>query len=108
MNDYRTMRNINANLFVDTPTNNALHEYDTHAHRLVQEAAQHLIKARSDGNRHHFEQADTLTRELAVQLGQNGGRSLYVRFLLMVATRLVELEAALALTVRAQDHVDTQ
>ncbi|MFI6050420.1 hypothetical protein ACIBCO_10045 [Streptomyces violascens] len=102
MNDIRAMRNINRNLFEGVPaTANALEEYDSDAAQLVREAARHLVKARRDNDTEALNEASNATFRAAAELLNQAGRSVYVRFPIMVAVRLVELEAAL-LTVNAQ------
>ncbi|MEV0438446.1 hypothetical protein AB0I84_11040 [Streptomyces spectabilis] len=95
INDYRTMRNCNQNLFATSPAANALDEYDSDAARLIRLAARQLNKARSAGSQESLEQADLLTRQAAAELLGHAGNSVHVRFPLMMAARLVELEAAL-------------
>ncbi|MFE2034313.1 hypothetical protein ACFXBB_13860 [Streptomyces scopuliridis] len=96
MNDIRTMRNVNHNLFAGVPaTADALEEYDSDAARLVREAAQHLLKGRRDNDPEAIDKASNVTFRAAVELLNQAGRSVYVRFPIMIAARLVELEAAL-------------
>ncbi|MFH9246659.1 hypothetical protein ACH4LK_14650 [Streptomyces lydicus] len=96
MNDIRTMRNINRNLFEGVPaTANALDEYDSDAAQLVREAAQHLVKARRDNDPQALNEASNATFHAAAELLNRAGGSVYVRFPIMISARLVELEAAL-------------
>ncbi|MFE9559123.1 hypothetical protein ACFYOD_37460 [Streptomyces sp. NPDC006703] len=96
MNDIHTMRNINRNLFEGVPaTADALDEYDSDAAQLVREAAQHLVKARHDNDSKALAEASNATFQAAGELLNGAGSSVYVRFPIMVAARLVELEAAL-------------
>ncbi|WP_172387316.1 hypothetical protein [Streptomyces sp. MNP-20] len=95
INDYRTMQNCNQNLFAVDPEADALDEYDSDAARPIRLAARHLNKARSTGDREMLERADVLTRQAAGELLISAGRSVQVRFPLMLTARLVELEAAL-------------
>ncbi|WP_327297728.1 MULTISPECIES: hypothetical protein [unclassified Streptomyces] len=96
MNDIYAMRNINRNLFAGVPvTANALEEYDPDAARLVREAAQHLVRARRDNDPQALDEASNATFQAAAELLNQAGRSVYVRFPIMLAARLVELEAAL-------------
>lgn len=104
MNDIHTMRNINRNLFEGVPaTANALAEYDSDADRLVREAAQHLVKARRDNDSQAMDEASHATFLAAAELLNQAGRSVYVRFPIMVAARLVELEAALIVATAASE-----
>ncbi|MEU8968994.1 hypothetical protein AB0D11_06900 [Streptomyces monashensis] len=108
MNDIRAMRNINRNLFEGVPvTANALEEYDSDAAQSVREAAQHLVKARRDNDPEALNEASNATFLAAGILANQGGSSVYVRFPIMVAARLVELEAAL-LTAGAQGSGETE
>ncbi len=103
MNDIRTMRNINRNLFEGLPaTADALQEYDSEAARLVREAATHLVKARRDNDPAALNEASKLAFQAATELLGHAGGSVYVRFPIMIAARLVELEAAL-LAAREQN-----
>ncbi|MGM9465417.1 hypothetical protein [Streptomyces murinus] len=103
MNDIRSMRNINRNLFEDVPASaNALDEYDSDAADLVREAAQHLLDGRRANDAAAIKEASSLTFMAAGELLRGAGSSVYVRFPIMIAARLVELEAAL-LAVGQQD-----
>ncbi|MGW6238409.1 hypothetical protein [Streptomyces sp. NPDC055094] len=96
MNDIHVMRNVNHNLFAGVPvTADALEEYDSDAARLVREAAQHLFKGRRDNDPEAIDKASDATFRAAAELLNQAGRSVYVRFPIMIAARLVELEAAL-------------
>lgn len=96
MNDIHAMRNINRNLFDGVPaTADALDEYDSDAARLVREAAQHLFEGRRDNDPEAINEASDATFLAAGELLNGAGSSVYVRFPIMVAARLVELEAAL-------------
>ncbi|MEH0412182.1 hypothetical protein [Streptomyces scabiei] len=95
MNDIRTMRNINHNLFDVPASANALEEYDSDVAELVREAAAHLFKARHDNDGAALNEAYNLTLIAASDLMKGAGSSVYVRTHLMVTARLVELEAAL-------------
>ncbi|MCZ4098265.1 hypothetical protein [Streptomyces sp. H39-C1] len=96
MNDIHAMRNVNRNLFEGVPaTADALEEYDSDAARLVREAAQHLFKGRRDNDPEAIADASNATFIAGAELLNGAGRSVYVRFPIMVAARLVELEAAL-------------
>ncbi|MFD9792132.1 hypothetical protein ACFWXK_14400 [Streptomyces sp. NPDC059070] len=95
MNGIPSMRNINLNLF-DVPVSaNALEEYDSDAAGLVREAARKLHAARTGDDQAALAQASQLTCEAAAHLLAGAGSSVYVRFPVMMAARLVELEAAL-------------
>ncbi|WP_405889528.1 hypothetical protein OG427_03035 [Streptomyces sp. NBC_00133] len=98
INDIRAMRNMNRNLFAVDPAADALAEYDPDAAKLVQAAAEQLNAARANADEAALTEADSLTRKAAAHLLSCGGSSVYVRFPVMVATRLVELEAAALLT----------
>ncbi|MFC8671536.1 hypothetical protein ACFUEN_02535 [Streptomyces griseorubiginosus] len=95
MNDIRTMRNINRNLFDVPASANALEEYDSDVADLVREAARHLFKARRDSDGAALNEAYNLTLLAASDLMKGAGGSVYVRTHIMVTARLVELEAAL-------------
>ncbi|MBX7551575.1 hypothetical protein K1Y78_26920 [Streptomyces sp. tea 10] len=96
MNHIQAMRNINRNLFEGVPaTADALEEYDSDAAELVREAAQHLFKARRYNDQEALNEASNLTFQAAAELLSHAGQSVYVRFPIMVAARLVELETAL-------------
>ncbi|MEU6475293.1 hypothetical protein ABZ858_00105 [Streptomyces sp. NPDC047017] len=96
MNDIRSMRNVNHNLFEGVPaTANALNEYDSDAAALVREAAQHLLNGRRTNDAAAIAEASNLTFMAAGELLKGAGSSVYVRFPIMIAARLVELEAAL-------------
>lgn len=95
MNDIRTMRNINHNLFDVPASANALEEYDSDVAELVREAATHLFVARRDNDGTALNEAYNLTLLAASGLMSGAGSSVYVRTHLMVTARLVELEAAL-------------
>ncbi|KFF98059.1 hypothetical protein IQ62_27520 [Streptomyces scabiei] len=95
MNDIRTMRNINHNLFDVPASANALEEYDSGVAELVREAAMHLFKARRDNDGAVLNEAHNLTLLAASDLMRGAGSSVYVRTHLMVTARLIELEAAL-------------
>ncbi|MFE7129374.1 hypothetical protein ACFVIM_00745 [Streptomyces sp. NPDC057638] len=101
-NDIQSMRNINNNLFDCDPSANALNEYDSDAEWYVREAAQQLVQARSANDHAALEEADSLTRHAAAHLLDGAGRSVNVRLPIMLAARLVELEAAL-LTAKASE-----
>ncbi|MFE1923446.1 hypothetical protein ACFW91_12850 [Streptomyces asoensis] len=104
MNDIRTMRNINRNLFKGVPaTANALEEYDSDAAQYVREAAQHLVKARRDNDPQALNEASNATFLAAGELLNQAGGSVYVRFPIMVAARLVELEAALLIATATNE-----
>lgn len=108
MNDIHTMRNINRNLFEGVPaTADALEEYDSDAARLVRRAAQHLVKARRDNDPEALKEASNATFLAAGELLNQAGRSVYVRLPIMIAARLVELEAAL-LTAAAQNASEAE
>ncbi|MEU4166098.1 hypothetical protein AB0F46_04330 [Streptomyces sp. NPDC026665] len=108
MNDIRSMRNINRNLFEGVPaTANALAEYDSEAARLVSEAAHHLVKARRDSDPQALNEASHATFLAAAELLNQAGGSVYVRFPIMITARLVELEAAL-LTANTPDAAETE
>ncbi|MFJ4684741.1 hypothetical protein [Streptomyces sp. NPDC088789] len=104
MNDIKSMRNINLNLFDGLPmTADALDEYDSQAAQLVREAANQLYVARRTGNdTTAVNEASRLTFQAAAVLLDGAGRSVYVRFPIMITARLVELEAAL-LAAQAQN-----
>ncbi|MFJ4939782.1 hypothetical protein ACIP8U_38815 [Streptomyces pseudovenezuelae] len=95
MNDIRTMRNINRNLFDVPASANALEEYDSDVADLVREAARHLFKARRDNDGAALNEAYDLTLLATSDLMKGAGGSVYVRTHIMVTARLVELEAAL-------------
>ncbi|MFI1100287.1 hypothetical protein [Streptomyces melanogenes] len=106
MNDPRGMRNINFNLF-DVPVSaNALEEYDSDAAELVREAARQLDVARTSNDQAALAQASQLTCEAAGHLLASAGQSVYVRFAVMMAARLVELEAALLSVSRSSAPAD--
>ncbi|MFB7829295.1 hypothetical protein [Streptomyces hydrogenans] len=95
VNPINAMRNINCNLFEHLPdTADALLEYDPDAAGLVRKAAGALHAARHTHDTAGFEQADTLTRRAAAVLLAGAGSSVSVRYAVMIAARLVELEAA--------------
>ncbi|MER6131868.1 hypothetical protein [Streptomyces sp. NPDC001815] len=95
MNDIRTMRNINHNLFDVPASADALEEYDSDVAKLVRKAAAHLFKARRDSDGAALNQAYNLALLAASGLMGGAGSSVYVRTHLMITARLVELEAAL-------------
>ncbi|MFE7760663.1 hypothetical protein [Streptomyces sp. NPDC057438] len=95
MNDIRTMRNINHNLFDVPASADALEEYDSEVAELVRTAAAYLFKARRDNDGAALNEAYNLTLLAASDLMKGAGSSVYVRTHLMVTARLVELEAAL-------------
>ncbi|MQY11426.1 hypothetical protein SRB5_15440 [Streptomyces sp. RB5] len=108
MNDIHAMRNINHNLFLGIPaTANALEEYDPEAAAFVREAAQNLVRARRDDDPQAMEAASAATFHAAAELLKQAGRSVSIRFPIMVAARMVELEAALIIA-KAERHSPAQ
>lgn len=95
MNPTHTARSINHNLFEGLPaTADILQEYDPDVTKLVREAASMLHAARLTGANATFEHADRLTRLAASVLRGGAGGRVSVRFFIVIAARLVELEAA--------------
>ncbi|MFE3577907.1 hypothetical protein [Streptomyces vinaceus] len=95
INGIRHMRNINQCLFSTVETGNALKEYDPKAQDLVERAAGRLALARAGQGDDVAQEADDLTRAATAELLCAAGGSVSVRFALMIAARLVELETAL-------------
>ncbi|MGW4505808.1 hypothetical protein ACWENO_14340 [Streptomyces sp. NPDC004436] len=95
INDTRHMRNVNHCLFSAAEAGNALKEYDPDAQTLVERAAARLVHARAGQRNESVQQADDLTRAATAELLRAAGGSVDVRFALMIAARLVELEAEL-------------
>ncbi|MET9318848.1 hypothetical protein ABZX75_01400 [Streptomyces sp. NPDC003038] len=95
INDIHHMRNVNQCLFTAAEAGNALKEYDPKAQELVERAAGRLASARVGQGDGAAQEADDLTRAATAELLGAAGGSVSVRFALMVAARLVELEAEL-------------
>ncbi|WP_327413905.1 hypothetical protein [Streptomyces sp. NBC_01233] len=95
INDIHHMRNVNRCLFSTAEAGNALKEYDPEAQELVEHAAGRLVLARAGQRDDVAQEADELTRAATAELLRAAGGSVSVRFALMVAARLVELETEL-------------
>ncbi|WP_435970179.1 hypothetical protein [Streptomyces sp. Qhu_M48] len=106
MNPTHTARSVNHNLFEGLPvTVDILQEYHPDVTKFVREAAIMLHTARRTGANATFEHADRLTPLAASVLRGRAEGHVSVRCFIVIAARLVELEAA---ALAAQEEDDRQ